>query len=335
MTMQGDKMKRMMERVRNLLAIADHPNTPGPEAETARMQAEALMFKYRIDAANMDGDEKAAAALTPEWREFVVCPYGSEFQAHYVHIVRGIVSHLDCEAQFGYGEGSVKAFVVGYEADLQVFDILQAEATAQFGKRLEPQYHRDETDAQNALRMRQGGMERNRIGVILFGASDTVNEMKAKNRRVTRLIKEEAARTGVDANLLLGRGNNIKTYRTSFANAFAWEFTDRLRRMASQRSTEGTIVLGNRKEAIKEALYVRYPHLRPTDRPRLEGGETARAKCAKCKGAKSGYCREHSYLKPSTARPRSAAYSSAGHRAGVAAAQAVNIGTAGRQAVGR
>jgi hypothetical protein len=43
--------EKIMERVAALLRIAEHPNTPGPEAETALMQANKLITKHAIDEA--------------------------------------------------------------------------------------------------------------------------------------------------------------------------------------------------------------------------------------------------------------------------------------------
>lgn len=51
-----------------------------------------------------------------------------------------------------------------------------------------------------------------------------------------------------------------------------------------------------------------------------------RANCERCQKAKSGYCREHSYLRPTSGRYYERAHSSAGERAGRRAAQSVDLG---------
>jgi hypothetical protein len=56
--------------------------------------------------------------------------------------------------------------------------------------------------------------------------------------------------------------------------------------------------------------------------------------CEKCQRAKSGYCRDHSYLRPSTAQYRERAHSPAGERAGRAAARSVDLGRGPRGRLG-
>lgn len=51
-----------------------------------------------------------------------------------------------------------------------------------------------------------------------------------------------------------------------------------------------------------------------------------RADCEKCQKAKSGYCRDHAYLRPSTARYRERSHNYAGEAAGRAAARSVDLG---------
>lgn len=54
-----------------------------------------------------------------------------------------------------------------------------------------------------------------------------------------------------------------------------------------------------------------------------------RENCSKCQKAKSGYCRDHSYLRPSTARTPERAHNRAGERAGRNAARSVDLGSGG------
>lgn len=48
-----DTTSKMLDRIKKLLAIAEHPNTPGPEAETAQAAAERLMVKHGIELAQL------------------------------------------------------------------------------------------------------------------------------------------------------------------------------------------------------------------------------------------------------------------------------------------
>lgn len=336
------KHKRTMERIQNLLALADDPGATPAEAEIARSQADALMFRYKIDTLT---EPEHASLVNPEWREFWVYEHGNGWGNFYLGIAQGVLRHngilfttksdrrVDDK---GFTHYWTVLDGVGFGADLQYAEMLITSAIMAFGKAIEPKYDPAETPGQNALRLRRGGMERHRIATAMFGRADTVNAQKALNRKVTKLIKEESAAIG-QPNLvdeLLGRGGaSISTYREAYANGFYWTLDSRIRSLATERaqSGEGTMVLASWKERLEEALYVKYPHLRPRAQeaqlPSSTGGSQAKSQkdCPKCHKAKSGYCREHLWMKPSTARTTKA-WSSAGQRAGSNAARTVDLG---------
>lgn len=327
------KIASIMERVRNLLARADHPNTPVEEANVCRERAEKLMTQYRLDS--IEEATSAGAQITVAWRTFRV-PFSAEFRASYGMIVSYVIHHFDCRGarQRAWDETAmdfVDEFVIaGIQADLDLIDMLITSCLAAFSNNLEPKVQDDLTPEANALRMRKAGMERNRIARILLGDWQTTNEMKAKTRKVTAMVKAEAARRGENVDDLFGRGNNIATYRTTFADAFTTEIWYRLNRMALSRSTEGTVVLGSLKAKVDEAFYERFPQYRPAEpKAAVESYREPNADCVKCAKAKSGYCRDHQWLKPSTAKPQERAWSAAGYVRGQNAARTVDLGRHG------
>jgi hypothetical protein len=152
--------------------------------------------------------------------------------------------------------------------------------------------------------------------------------MKAKNRKVTALIKKQAVVEGIDPNLLLGRGNMMSTYRDSYAEAFVQTIARRLMDMRRQANemNPGALVPISRSEAVDEAFYTVYEAYRPKPADETVGGNL-RSECEKCKRAKSGYCREHGYLRPRQGRP--AAFNGRAWEAGRTAAYGVNLGPSG------
>jgi hypothetical protein len=341
MTAQEDKLERVMAQVRNHLARADDPRTPPAEAETARERAEILMFRYKIETVTADN---AAPTYDLRWAEIPVSRVQSEFMNHYWTIAWNVAHHCGLRLHYEWKwhaeeDGVERRWLVidtvGYVSDSMYAETLLTNAMIAFGKALEPKVHADETDAKNALRLRRGGMERHRIALALFGPSSTVNEQKTKNRKVTKLIKEEAARLG-DPNLaeeVLGRGNNIKTFRASYAEGFVGTLSSRMRMMAIARQSsggEGTVVLASIKDAVDEAFYEKYPSERPLPVENRIG--EVQEECSRCAKAKSGYCRQHSYRRPH--KGRESAWSNSGYNAGSDAARTVDLGSAGRQAIG-
>lgn len=265
------KLESILGKVRGLLATADHPNTPIEMAENYRTQAEALMFKYRLDEATASGySGEGEGGLKPVWRKIALTDYGSEFSHYYRDLAGTAAYHVGArsvtkrEHNPALGKHEIVMDAVGYESDLRFMDLILTAALLEFSKRLEPSFDQNLTVAENIYNMRHAGMERKRIAKIVFGDWKTENEMKAKNRKVTNLFKEESLRRGEDPMTLLGRGNNMITYRASYADGFVTQFYLRLQRMRQAHGAEDKgLVLMSRKENVDEAFYEKYEHLRP------------------------------------------------------------------------
>lgn len=323
-----EKQEEMLGKVRKLLARADHPNTPEAEAESARTMAEGLMLKYRITEATAIAS--GSVTMTPIWRTVDLVFGNSEFATSYYQLAGTVMSHIGARGVTGWhydeesGQHVTHLEWVGYSSDLSYGDMLLTAAMIEFGKRLEPKYDPLKTDEENAWILRSAGWERKRIARELFGDWTTENEMKAKNRKVTALIKKHGEKIGEDWQDLLGRGNNIKVYRQSYAEGFVNTLHTRLWRMRTAQGEEsGALVLRSRKENVDEAFYSKFPQYRP----KKDGGtwKDPQADCEKCKKAKSGYCREHAYLRPSTRYVKKSTHS-AGYDRGRTAANMVDLG---------
>lgn len=306
-----DKLQRMIERARILLAKADHPNTPKPEADLARSRAAKIIDEYRIEEEAFVSS--GAGLLTPGFRMFEVWQRGQsdEFLSHFYSLGLDVAAYMDVETTVKWVNGSLYLEFVGYESDLTISDLLLTEVLGAFGANVEPKYDPAESNEENAWRLRTGGWERHRIATALYGPSETVNEQKAKNRKVTRLIEQYAARTGQDSTGLLGRNASIKTYRGSFADAFYSTISRRLRAMAQERTEVGSLVFANRRERIREALYERYPSRRPKAEVAVTSGPAPKER------------------KKRASKPPTRAWSAAGYERGKAAARSVNLGSTG------
>ena len=262
----AEKLRKIMERVERMLAIADDPGATPGEADTARTQAEALMFKYRLDEARLDSTEKAKMGIRPTHRIIPVCDLMSEFDADYRRMLLYVVAHVDGIAVTKYEHGQdgrtmLVMDVFGYESDIAYAEVLWSAMRIAFSKRLEPKRDDSVDDIENVYRMRMAGMERARIGIIMgWGGEGTKGPGK-----VTSLFKKGCVRHGEDASLLLGKGNNVRTFRRSYASAFADEMWHRLYALRNSRGldSDGTIVLANRADEIREFMYSVYPSLRP------------------------------------------------------------------------
>jgi len=320
-TVSQAKLDDMLRKVQAMLARADHPNTPVAEAETARSMAEALMNKYRID-------ETAAASrgelpgFKPEWRTFVVCNYGSEWVNIYRSMASSVVHHVGARAVTKYDNGNVVCEMVGYASDLRMAEVLYTSAMLAFQAKLEPKYDPSLSDQENAYYMRSAGMEGWRIAEAIYGRTD-----KSLRPKVRAMFKAEALLRGEDPSILLGKGNSVKLFRESYAKGFEQEIWGRLYRMRSARGADSSgLVLASRDEDVAEAFYEKYPHYRPAPKGTPAIGNDQQD-CPKCAKAKSGYCRDHSYLRPRAYEaPR---INGAAFNRGVDAAAAADLGPSG------
>lgn len=319
--MSTAQLDDILRKVQALISRADHPNTPPAEAEAARAKAEMLMLKYRIEETQL-GDAGKLQGFVPVWRTITLVDYRSEFRRHYQLMMQAIIEHLDIRGLFlmthTAGQYKLVAEIVGYESDLRFAELLFTQCALAFSKRLEPVYDPELSDQLNAYLLRMAGMEGRRIAMAIYGSD--VRNLRPK---VRAMFKKEALARGENPDVLLGKGNSVKTFRTSYAEGFVSELYNRMWTMRTARSGDGTLVLKSRREAVDEAFYTKYPQYRPV-KFSGEVGSTATAEpCQKCAKAKSGYCREHNYRRP--VRQKDPAFNTSAYLRGQQAAKDVDL----------
>lgn len=331
----GAKLEDLIRKISALLTQADHPNTGPEEAQVFRNKAEALMFQYRIAEHDLKFADPSAPLETPDFTTIVLCDSASRYTNYYYTLFLKVTRHLDimCETAMltdpETGFTNYVAYTVGYESDRRFAQVLWQSIRLAFGKNLEPTVDPNLSDAENCYNLRNAGMEGHRIAYLVFHNTDKSYRVKARN-----LARQHGERIGADTKSFSGRGNNMALYRESYAQGFLSTIQSRLNEMMRARTIEehGTLVLASRTEAIKEVFYERFPHRRP--RPAVESFAestwTSHSECKKCAAAKSGYCRDHSYMRPrSGGRVR---YANSGAMAkGSDAARQVNLGITGRE----
>lgn len=330
------ELSDILRRVNALLAQADHPNTGVEEANTFRAKAEAMMVKYRIEETQLSAAERQQMGVTVQWLDMDICEYTSEYRVFYYDLIRSVVAHMDVRMDFirtvgrntgdllthGTRDDGVETWatvsVCGFESDLLFVQALYTNARLAFSSKMEPKYDPSLSDQVNAYLMRSAGMEGWRIAQAIYGKTD-----KALRPKVRKMFEAEAIARGEDPKPLLGRGSNMKLFRESYASGFVSEYRSRLYFMrASRGAGEVGLVLANRKDQIDEAFYARFPDRRPQPIPQI--GEANPKRCERCAKAKSGYCRDHAWMRPRKQRARYA--NSTAYARGVSAARAVDLG---------
>lgn len=323
-TAEASKLDAMMKKIEALLARADHPNTPPAEADTARMMAERIMVKYKIDQEDLiaRGDLKVDQ-FNVMFKRVQVTPLGNEYADVYASLAAYSAYHAGCKCVWtGYdwtddGVAMRVLEFIGYEADIRYAEMLFLNARLVFADRMEPKPMPDMSDEDNVYRMRSAGMERIRIAEVMgFGTTGSATA------KVTRLYKKACTARGEDPTLT-GRSMNVKDFRAAYAEGFKNQYWTNLTmaRNAVERELEGGgLVLHGREERILESMYERYPNLRPSTTPAV-------SKPSKAKPAKWTAADERRWQKMNSGA------GAAGRNAGKRAADEVNInqGTAKRR----
>ena len=112
---------RILERVRKLLAKAEHPNTPPAEAEAMSEKAAELMARHALDRAMLD--ESRPERATPETRSVrVLAPYAMPKSV----LLSRVGAAYRVRTVIGYdAEGSGRrCTLVGFRSDLDVTELL-------------------------------------------------------------------------------------------------------------------------------------------------------------------------------------------------------------------
>lgn len=112
----ANDQESILRRLRALIARAEHPNTPKPEAELSRKQAEKLMAKYSINAALLGDLEENKTK--PSHFKFDI--FGSYMLDRGI-LINGIADVFNCKVirhQNRYGTDDYSLF--GFEADLDM-----------------------------------------------------------------------------------------------------------------------------------------------------------------------------------------------------------------------
>jgi hypothetical protein len=326
-------LDKTLHTVQSLIAKADSTDSPH-EADALRAKAEAMMLKYRIDESMLAQSSTGSASNNaPVWRTIRVCMLGNEFHKEYRTLMGYCLRHVDCRSVWrsGYvrdedGRAWYEAEAVGYDTDLRYAEMLFTSFALAFAGKMEPKVNPSLTDEENAYTMRSAGMEGWRISEALWGRTD-----KAARSKARKLFAKAAAAKGEDASALLGQGNSVKVFRASYGEGFVREAYSRLWRMRMSGGDTGALVLKDRREAIDEAFYAKYPNLRPNPNAGQGLQLGGRDICEKCRKAVSGYCRDHAYLRPSRAQYKERAINMAGYERGQMAASTVSLGASGRQ----
>lgn len=285
-------LAKIMDRVAKMLAKAESVQETFPaEAAAFRAKAEQFMREYRIAEEDLIATDQTS--IVPEWSKIEFGTPNNNFRQAYVNLAYYVATHAGVRIypvskwDPDKGHRVVYVDVCGYSGDLRAFEWIFNSARLAFQEALEPTLNPDLSDQVNVYRLRSAGIERNRIAQLLWGSA---MDDGAAHGKVAKLYKAECAARG-ESPKVVGRTVNAQTYREAYSEGFQAQFYRRLREARDAAdSTGGALVLHGRKARVDEEFYTRFPHTRPSTEV-----ATVAPECSKCKKAKSGKCRDHTY----------------------------------------
>ena len=307
----SNKLDDMMRKVRGLLAKADDPAASPQEADSCRMMAEKIMRKYKIEEEHL----RESGALIGDQFNVMFTKIGvynvtSVFSSTYTALIAYAANHCGVRLvwDYGYEDGERMLWLIGYESDIRYCESLFTQARLLFAARMEPKVDPNLSDMDNVYNLRSSGLERRKVAEMMGWVKG--------GAKVTRLYKQACEARGEEP-VLTGQGQNLEDYRVMYATHFQNTFWSNLNRarMAVDAEVDGGLVLHGRAERVEEAMYQRWPHLRPDPVPATTGHKPVKA--PKYRGPSQADLRK-------AARRQSGA-GAAGAMAGRRAASEINI----------
>jgi hypothetical protein len=210
---------RMLERVRKLLARAEHPATPPAEAESCSAKAAELMSRYVIDQAMLDaGDGRRGSA--PVVRRIVVdAPYTIVKSVLLDRVAKSFRVCVAIGPDHGAGR---RCTLVGFDADLTMTEVLFTSLLLQASTAM---------IAASAGHPRVKAFRRS----FLMGYADMIGHRLAEVRRSTEEVAD--AETPGTSLVLVDRATQVEA-------AFAEEFPH-LRSLRTTVSSAGGLTAGH------------------------------------------------------------------------------------------
>lgn len=289
---------KILELVRNLLARAEHPNTPAPEAELAMQQANKLMAKHAIEEAMLDSTRTESERKKPTDIEIKV---GWESAGEFYPKMRTILMYIAeanrCKCVPKIDDYSIMR-VYGFAEDVRWVEMLFTMVLADFLRQVNPKWDNSKGLDENVYNFKVAGYKWKQIhDEMLRNGHESVEKMKPARGyvrdeygRLQRddhgyiLTQEVQVGTGSFPPLMsaykrhakkvgdqhLVKTNSHEQYREQFTLAFTDHLIRRLADMkfdnAEEAKTAGAeLALIDRSHLVDEAIWADHPQMHPDE----------------------------------------------------------------------
>lgn len=289
------KFVPILERVRNLMARAEHPDTPAPEAEVALREANKLMTRHAIDEAILASTQTKAQRRAPVVEKWVWMESYSEHTAYLRSMLGAIAAANRCRIVVSL-RAPYEVTVIGMREDADWVQTLYTSCHLAFLSRLSPRFDVNDLDG-SIYRYKVAGHTWIETWWAMVDALDLRDKVavsyhrypypprtdklslaamkeagiplrppvEGKTSSFIAAYRRHADKIG-DTELISTQ--HTKAYRRSFAKGFADRIAQRLWRMRRDSeqmvASEGAeLVLAGVEEAVADAYYGEFPQFHP------------------------------------------------------------------------
>lgn len=150
--------EKILDRVQKLLNIAEHPNTPAPEAEVALEQANRLITKHAIDEAMFRMTQTTEERRAPEKRTIVLAQGGT---GRYIHALRTILQKMakTYRCTLAMDAYDSKADVYGAAEDVAWVEMLYTSVYFQLLSKINPKWDTSKGYDENVYNFKVAGFK--------------------------------------------------------------------------------------------------------------------------------------------------------------------------------
>lgn len=263
----NDRREKMLERARNLLARAEHANTPDAERELCYDRYNKLVQEWAIEEAELESRRTAAERQTPILR--VVKMEDSVLSAKWRTIVFEIARTFRCRS-VSYA-GTYDYGIVGFPSDVAFVEMLITSSFYTFVSTVQPRWEYELTFDHNCYRFKVAGYKWPDIAIIAMEHGSFIkgpNFGRGAYNGYHRYCK---------ANKIEPTNHTQRNdaYRESFIDGFVRRLATRLEEMRSANAETSTALVLARGPAVDEEFYRNFPHLSPEERAKRQAAAEA------------------------------------------------------------
>lgn len=246
---------RILDRVRKLLAQANHPNTGEAERAAFLAKADEMMVRHAIEEAVL------AATQSPEQRRKPVTVTTQMYDPHTVwgQKFRTIMGEVCTASRVKCAGGRNGVFtMVGYNDDVDYAQLLFTTIQFQFVAKIQPTWEPLRDFDANVAALKEAGRTEEQI------ARAAGLRWPEGGSTVKTAYKRHCRANGIDPTYT----RRHSAYRESFADSFVTRMCSRLEELGQAAKTQAAssgaeLVLYHAQEDVDEEFYRQYPNARP------------------------------------------------------------------------